>query len=138
MFEESHRPLLSPSRFAVRMMGFMIVAVCVDGVGLAIGAIGYHFLEWLEWLDASLNAALVMTGNEPIHAPHIAAGKLFSISYAMMGVILFAAVIGVLLTPVFHRMLHGFHNRSGENHERNEQATARAGEHQPVSAGERT
>ena len=135
MFEEAHRPLLSPRQFAIRMALFVIVAVCVDGVGLAVGAIGYHFLEGLEWLDASLNAALVMTGNGPIHPPHTAAGKLFSISYAMLGVILFAAVIGVLLTPVFHRMLHGFHRRGRESRAA---PTVWAVEHQPLSVGGRT
>ena len=79
MLEETHPPLLAPRRFTVRMTVFLIVAVCLDTVGLAIGAIDYHCLEGLDWLDASFNAALVLTGNGPVHSPHTPGGKLFSI-----------------------------------------------------------
>ena len=118
MFEETHLPLLTPRRFAVRMTVFLIVGIGIDTIGLAIGAIGYHFLEGLAWLDASLNAAVVITGNGPFHPPHTSGAKLFSIFYAMMGVILFAAVIGVLFIPVFHRVLHSFHRSNEHNAER--------------------
>jgi Ion channel len=137
MFEDAHWPLLSTSRFAARMMVLLIVAVCIDGVALAVGAISYHSLEGLDWMDASLNAALVMTGNGPVHPPHTPGGKLFSVFYAMLGVILFTAVIGVFLIPMFHRMLHGFHSRRGANDAKNEQLTLGAGERHPIPAGGR-
>jgi Ion channel len=117
MFEPAHRPLLSRRRFAARIAIFLSVAVCIDGVALAVGTIGFHLLEDLDWLDASLDSALVITGNGPIHPPHTPSGKLFSIFYALLGVVLYAAVIGVLLTPVFHRMLHAFHSRREEPQE---------------------
>jgi len=135
MFEGPHRPLQSRRLFAIRMTGFLIVAVCVDSIGLAVGAVGYHFLENLQWLDATLNAALVMTGNGPVDPPHTEAGKLFSIFFAMLGVILFAAVIGVLLTPVFHRMLHAFHSRRAELLLENESGAIGTGEDRESSAG---
>src|SRR5664279_2885945 len=108
MLERDHPHIMSRRRFAARMTSFVLTAVFVDGVALALGAIGYHELDGLDWIDASLNAALVMTGNGPVHAPRTPGSKLFIVVYALLGVILFAAVIGVLLTPVLHRMLHGF------------------------------
>jgi len=107
MVELAHSHLLSRRRFAVRMMSIVFTAVFVDGVALAFGAIGYHTLDGLDWLDASLNAALVMSGNGPVYAPRTPGSKLFTVVYALLGVILFAVVIGVLLTLVLHRMLHG-------------------------------
>ena len=117
MFEDTHRPLLLRRKFAVRMAAFLFVAVCVDGVALAVGTVGFHVLENVNWLDACLNAALVMTGNGPIDHPQTPGGKLFVVLFAILGVILFAAVIGTFLTPVFHRILHGFHSEHGDqNH----------------------
>ncbi|WP_020465583.1 ion channel [Singulisphaera acidiphila] len=113
-------------------MSIVLTAVFVDGVALALGAIGYRALDGLDWLDASLNAALVMTGNGPVHALRTPGSKLFTVVYALLGVILFAAVIGVLLTPVLHRMLHGFefHHR-----EKAEQTSVGADDHHWKSAG---
>jgi hypothetical protein len=98
----------------MRMALFMLAATVVDGLALAAGAVGYHWLNGLDWLDAALDAALVMTGNGPTHPMRAPAAKVFTIVYAMLGVILFAAVIGVLLIPVFHRMLHRFHRAEKE------------------------
>ena len=123
MFEDAHRPLLSRQRFAARLAVSVLAAVFVNGVALAVGAIGYHSLEELDWLDAVLNAALVITGNGPVHSPHTPGGKLFTVFYSLLGVILFATVIGVILTPVFHRVFHGFYHRQRINNERNEQQT---------------
>ena len=43
-----------------------------------------------------LNSALVITGNGPIHLPITLAGKLFTILDALLGVVLFVTVIGVV------------------------------------------
>ena len=125
MFEDAHRPLLSRQRFAARMAVSVLAAVFVNGVALAVGAIGYHSLEGLDWLDAILNAALVITGNGPVQPPHTPGGKLFTVFYALLGVILFATVIGVILTPVFHRIFHVFHGRQRDNDEKYEQPTVK-------------
>ena len=138
MFEVAPRPLLPPRRFAARMVAILLNALFVNGVVLAAGAIGYHSLEGLDWLDASLNAALVMTGNGPVHPPHTPEGKLFTVFYALLGVILFAAVIGVLLTPLLHRMLHEFHSHHLDHGEKNEEQTVGAGQHHSESEGGRT
>ncbi|HUI07344.1 MAG TPA: two pore domain potassium channel family protein [Verrucomicrobiae bacterium] len=109
MFEQHHQPLLSRSRFARRMAGFLIAAVTLDAVAVGTGALGYHYLEGLSWLDACLEGALIITGNGPIAELRTPGGKVFAILDAVVGGIVFVAVVGVLLTPVFHRVLHAFH-----------------------------
>lgn len=138
MFEVAYRPLVSRRQFAAWMAALVFAAVLVDGIALAAGAIGYHYLEGLDWLDATLNASLVMTGNGPVHPPQTPGGKLFTILDAMLGVILFAAVIGVLLIPVFHRMLHGFHSLRRDRHEKDEHLLIGVGGIHPASRGGRT
>ena len=124
MFEGPLRPPLSRRRFAVRMAVFVLAAIIADGIAVAVGAVGFHFTEGLGWLDACLNAALVMTGNGPSHPPLTRAGKIFTIFDALFGVILFGAVIGALLVPIFHRTLHVFQSQSREKREREEQSSA--------------
>jgi hypothetical protein len=109
MFEKRHQPLLPLSRFAVRMLGFAVAAMAVDGLALALGAIGYRVLEGLGWLDSALSAAMVMTGNGPLYEIRTPGAKVFTIFDARLGGVAFVVVAGVLLTPIFHRLLHAFH-----------------------------
>lgn len=108
----------------------MVVAIIVDAIALGMGAFGFHFLEGLDWLDACLNASLVMTGNGPLHHPQSSGGKLFVTLYAILGVILFAAVIGAFLAPVFQRVVHGLHRQRGNGNRENEQHKMKEGETQ--------
>ena len=79
------------------------------GVGLLIGAIGYHATEGLSWLDATLNAAMLLGGEGPIAPLHTSSGKVFATVYALFSGVLFITSISVLLAPVAHRFLHRLH-----------------------------
>lgn len=107
-FETRRQPLLSWRRFGLRMLGFFCAAFLLDAAAIAAGALGYHHFEHLGWLDALLNAAMIITGNGPIRTMHSPAGKIFQMVYAVIGGIVFVAVVSVLLAPVFHRVLHAF------------------------------
>lgn len=114
---KSPRHIHSPRlRFLYRIALFLGGAVLVDGIALVAGAVGFHYLEGLGWMDACLNASLVVTGNGPVDRPVTFGGKLFVTLYAILGVILFAAVIGAFLTPVFQRALYGLHRPRGNSH----------------------
>lgn len=109
MFERHHEPLLPLPRFLGRITRGLVIAVVIDGIALTVGAIGLRQLEGLDWMDAWLNAALVITGNGPIAHPNSVAGKAFMLFYGLGGVLIFAAVISVVMAPVLHRMFHAFH-----------------------------
>lgn len=109
MFERRQEPLASRRRFAVRVAQCLGVAVAIDVLAVAMGAVGYHCLERLDWLTACVNAAMVITGNGLISSLHTPGGRLFAIFDAVVGVLAFISVAGVLLAPVFHRLLHSFH-----------------------------
>ena len=109
MFERSNEPLISRRRFAFRVAVSLAIAFAIDAIALAIGTVGYHSLAGIGWLDACVDAAMVITGNGLVTHPATAAGKLFSIADALFGVMAFITVTGVVLAPVFHRLLHSFH-----------------------------
>ena len=109
MFERHHEPLLPLPRFLGRIAKSLGIAATINGVALAVGAVGLRRLEGLDWMDAWLNAALVMTGNGPIARAQSVSGKTFLLFYyALGGVLVFAAVISTVMAPILHRMLHAF------------------------------
>jgi hypothetical protein len=108
-FEARHQPLISTRRFLLRMAAFGAVALGFDLVLIVIGAVGFHQLGDMGWLDAMLDAAMILTGNGPIHPAASAAIKLFQLVFAVAGGIGFVIVVTVVLAPVVHRVLHSFH-----------------------------
>lgn len=113
-FERRHEALLSRRGFAKRIAGFVLLGTAAEAAVIVAGAIGFHFLEGLRWLDAALNTAMVITGNGPPYEAHTDAGKLFQIGFSLIGVIVFALVVSVILVPVLHRVLHSFHIDSSD------------------------
>ena len=70
---------------------------------------GYHYSEDMPWIDAYVNAAMILSGMGPVTELHTNAGKIFAGSYALFSGIIFLVVIAVILAPLFHRFLHKFH-----------------------------
>jgi hypothetical protein len=88
---------------------------------LGIGATGYHFLDDLPWLDATLNAAMILTGMGPVNPLRTPAAKVFAIAYALLSGVFFLTMVAVLLAPALHHFLHRFHlelsqQESGRTH----------------------
>ena len=70
---------------------------------------GYAYFERLSWLDAFLNAAMLLGGMGPVEEPQTAGGKLFAGLYALYAGLVFLVATAVVLAPVVHRLLHKFH-----------------------------
>jgi hypothetical protein len=110
MFYEHHsRRPISGRAFALRMARHAALALFVSVLSLGVGMAGYAYCEGLAWLDAFLNAAMLLGGMGPIHQPATAAGKLFAGIYALYAGLVFLLVAAVMLAPVLHRILHHFH-----------------------------
>jgi len=71
--------------------------------------IGYHILARLNWIDAFLNASMILTGMGPINALPSSAAKIFSGLYAFYSGIAFLTGVGVFFAPIVHRFFHRFH-----------------------------
>ena len=79
------------------------------GVSLGLGILGYHYVARFNWIDSLLNAAMILTGMGPVGALNSDAAKLFASAYALFSGMIFITATGILLTPIFHRVLHRFH-----------------------------
>ncbi len=109
MFEHHKRPLLPRSAFIARIMWSVGIALGLVIVSLGIGSFGYHETEGLPWIDAVLNASMILTGMGPVNELHTMAAKLFATLYALYSGVAFLTMAAVLFAPVIHRFLHKFH-----------------------------
>src|SRR5262249_32220195 len=76
---------------------------------LGAGVVGYHYLVDLPWIDALLNASMILGGMGPTDPIRNDIGKLFASVYALLSGLVFVAMCGVLIAPFAHRFLHRFH-----------------------------
>jgi hypothetical protein len=109
MNEQAPAPLLPRREYLARFarslaLGLSIIAVC-----LGIGMVGYHCLEKLSWIDAFLNAAMILSGMGPVATLQTNAGKLFAGFYALFRGLALISIIGIIMAPVVVRFLHKFH-----------------------------
>jgi hypothetical protein len=102
-----HRP---STRHLVRRLlrnGLLVGGLVAGAVWM--GAWGYHSFDGLPWLDAALNAAMILTGMGPVNPVVTPAAKLFAIFYALFSGVFFLTMVAVLLAPALHHFLHRFH-----------------------------
>jgi len=109
MYEGRRARPLPIGHFVGRMARHAAAAAGLILGSLAIGVWGYHIFESLPWLDAFLNASMILGGMGPVDPIDTDAGKLFAGAYALYAGLVFIAVAGLVLAPAVHRVLHTFH-----------------------------
>jgi hypothetical protein len=109
MYEHHRQPLLPRRAFIGRLARHAALASVVVGAALLVGVLGYHGLEGMPWLDALLNASMILGGMGPVDRLATDGGKLFASLYALFSGLVFISASGILLAPVAHRMLHKVH-----------------------------
>ena len=109
-FDYKGQPLASHARFAWRLLINILVALILVAIALAIGMYGYMTTEGMPPIDAFLNSAMLLGGMGPV-GPDLQteAGKLFAGIYAIGCGLVLVLVSGIVLAPVFHRVLHALH-----------------------------
>lgn len=93
----------------LRLCWSLLTSLGIIAAALSLGAVGYHGFEGLPWLDAFLNASMILSGMGPVDTLHTAHGKLFATCYALFSGLVFVSVSALLLGPIAHRLLHRFH-----------------------------
>ena len=110
MYEHHKQPLASHRIFYFRLIYNIFLALIVMAVCLAIGVIGYHYTEYIGWLDSIHQSAMILGGMGPIITEfHTNAGKIFSSAYALFCGVIFITNVGIILAPVAHRLFHRLH-----------------------------
>jgi hypothetical protein len=108
-FEHRKQPLLSRADFLRRMAYSSLLALLLLAVWLVLGMFGYHWLADLSWMDAFLNASMIVGGMGPVDLLTTSSAKFFAGIYAIFSGVIFLGVFGLLIAPVFHRFMHRFH-----------------------------
>lgn len=83
-------------------------------VVLLIGIFGYHWLAGLDWVDSLLEASMILGGMGPVNPLTKTSAKLFASAYALFSGVVFIALMGLLLGPLAHRLMHKFHLKDTE------------------------
>lgn len=114
MYEHRTQPLLPRRRFLARLAHSGGIVLLLVAGSLAIGMVGFRELAALDWMDAFLNAAMLLGGMGPVNTPTSSGGKLFAGLYALYCGLVVVIAAGILLAPIAHRMLHRFHLDTGK------------------------
>jgi hypothetical protein len=114
MYEHRRAPVIPPRAFLGRMRVHVLAAAALALGTLWIGMAGYHWLERLPWVDAYLNAAMILGGMGPATELHTTGGKLFAGTYALFAGIVFLVAASLVLAPIVHRVMHHFHVDEGK------------------------
>lgn len=115
MYEPRHTPLASRRRFVRRIVNHFGFVMTVIAMSLCIGIGGYRYFEGMEWIDAYLNAAMLLGGMGPVEPKlQTVSGKLFAGVYALYAGMVVLVAAGILMAPVFHRFMHRFHLEEDE------------------------
>ena len=108
-FESRNEHLLPRPLYLKRLWKGAGLTVSMLAVSLTIGILGYHLTEHMGWIDSLLNASMILGGMGPVDILHSNAAKIFASIYAIFSGMFLIAAAGILLAPVFHRILHSFH-----------------------------
>ena len=108
MYEHRKQPLLSAAKFRTRVIRHFSLALLVLAVCLGIGILGYHCLGGLNWIDALLNASMILGGMGPVDVLHSSAAKIFASCYALFSGLVFIGIASLIVAPFVHRILHRF------------------------------
>jgi hypothetical protein len=110
MYERRHEPVLTRIEFFFRVLRHGALAIVVLIVALGIGVLGYYSLEpGMSGLDALLNASMILGGMGPVTTLTNPRAKVFASAYALFSGVVFISLMGIMLGPFAHRVLHSFH-----------------------------
>lgn len=115
-FEKLSEPLATREIFAGRVFRSFAFGIFIVALTLFVGMAGYHYFETMSWLDAFVNASMILSGMGVLAAPVSVAGKLFAGLYAIFCGLVLIAATAIAFTPFIHRFLHKMHmDDEGDN-----------------------
>ena len=109
MYEHHSARLLPWPAFLRRASRHLVFGLIVLAIVVGFGTAGYRVLDGLPWIDAFLNASMILSGMGPVDKMATDAAKLFAALYALFSGLVFVGVMGLVLAPWLHRLLHLFH-----------------------------
>jgi hypothetical protein len=108
-YEHRHDQLAPRSVFIKRLIAALAVALGLILLALIVGIAGYHLIAGFNWVDSLLEASMILGGMGPIKELPSDVAKVFASIYALFSGIIFIGAMGIILSPVVHRIMHKFH-----------------------------
>jgi len=109
VYEHLHHRLLPWRAFLRRAGRHLLFALVLILAAVGIGTVGYHLLNGLGWIDAFLNASMILSGMGPVDRMESDAAKIFAALYALFSGLVFIGIAGIVLAPWLHRLFHLMH-----------------------------
>jgi hypothetical protein len=114
LYENRHERLAPPEVFKARLLRSGRLGLILVAISLGVGIAGYMGFESLGFLDAFVDASMILSGMGPVHMPTTPGGKIFAGCYALYSGFAVLAIAAVMFAPVIHRVMHRFHIEEGE------------------------
>lgn len=111
------RKLAKKHNIFLHMTRNALIGCLLIAVALLIGIMGYHFFERMAWIDAFMNASMILSGMGPATVLKSFAGKLFAGFYALFSGLAFIAIVVIMLSPLIHKFFRKIHLETGRERE---------------------
>ena len=114
-WEHHTEPLASRGVFLGRMARQIALVAGIVGLSLAIGVAGYMAISDLDVVDSFLESSMLMSGAGPLYTERSSSNelKLFSSIYALFSTLVVVSSVGILASPIVHRVMHRLHLERG-------------------------
>jgi hypothetical protein len=109
MFESHSAPLVPREVFLRRLARHGGYAAGLLAASWTAGTVGFHVFAAQHWIDAQLNAAMLLGGMGPTGEIQSDGGKIFASLFALYAGLFFIGVAAIIAAPIAHRLLHTFH-----------------------------
>ncbi len=107
--EHKHQPLASRNTYILRLATTLFYAIIILMLFIWFGCLGYHTWGGLNWIDAFYNASMILSGMGPVDILPNDTAKVFASCYAISSGVIFIGLTGMILSPIFHRIMHRLH-----------------------------
>jgi len=108
-FERMYERLAPRKVFFKRVAASLGISLGLVSAALLFGVAGYHWIAQFGWVDSFLEASMILGGMGPVNQLPTDAAKVFASLYALFSGLVLIVLMGIMLTPVAHRLMHKFH-----------------------------
>ena len=91
-----------------KFLTYLGLSALFISLGLFVGVLGYHWAADLSWLDALVEASMILSGMGPINPLVTTSAKLFASLYALFSGLIFVLAMGTVLSPLVYSLLSQF------------------------------
>ena len=108
-YEHRGQTPLTRRHFITRLGQHAAIGAVLVAISVAVGMLGYHYFAGFTWVDSFLNASMLLGGMGPIGDLPNDTSKIFAALFALYSGLVFILLAGLMIAPIFHRVLHRFH-----------------------------